>query len=408
MRHHSENPEMEGAIEQLSARGVRSRPLSPGGEQRILARLERAFENVDHTDVELTAFDRRRPASGRPVAIAAIAAVAVLVTLAVAVFLNAGVSDPPASVSPDATDGAHEDDDRTAAASPIGTVRSALTDRASVELFRVNSDAEAYWRLVTLPEFDGQTFRLPTSPLSGVYPGETQLSGRTIRQQIEILGLTGSLMPAAADPYQVAPNTDVRFNRDTGSLVKVGDLVSEEHYTIVSVRPEATPAELRASTTDNPPDEIFLGLPDDLPGDISDLAAEVAAGATTDYDRLVALQDWLRSNFDYSTDVPGGSGSNAIEKFLQIRKGYCEQFAATFAVMARTLGIPSRVAVGYTPGALQPDGWYVVTGRDSHAWPEVWFDGLGWIPFEPTPQRTLPLDPAQGSSLDALRIMPVT
>ena len=72
------------------------------------------------------------------------------------------------------------------------------------------------------------------------------------------------------------------------------------------------------------------------------------------------------------------------------------------------LGIPSRVAVGYTPGALQPDGWYVVIGRDSHAWPEVWFDGLGWIPFEPTPHRTLPLDPAQGSSLEALRIMPVT
>ena len=60
------------------------------------------------------------------------------------------------------------------------------------------------------------------------------------------------------------------------------------------------------------------------------------------------------------------------------------------AVMARTLGIPSRVAVGYTPGALQPDGWYIVTGRDSHAWPEIWLDGVGWILFEPTPSRDLP------------------
>jgi transglutaminase-like putative cysteine protease len=70
--------------------------------------------------------------------------------------------------------------------------------------------------------------------------------------------------------------------------------------------------------------------------------------------------------------------------------GYCEQFAAAFAVMARTLGIPSRVAVGFTPGGMQPNGWHLVAGVDSHAWPEIWFDGIGWIAFEPTPGRTPP------------------
>jgi transglutaminase-like putative cysteine protease len=197
-------------------------------------------------------------------------------------------------------------------------------------------------------------------------------------------------VPAAADVVQVAPNADMRVNLDTGTLLKLTDLVAGDQFTIVSIEPDATLSELRAATTANPPDEIFLGLPDDLPGDISDLAAEVTAGATSDYDRLMALQDWFLSNFEYSTDVPAGHGSNAIEQFLQVRTGYCEQFAATFAVMARTLGIPSRVAVGYTPGALQPDGWYIVTGRNSHAWPEIWFDGIGWIPFEPTPQRPIP------------------
>ncbi len=119
-------------------------------------------------------------------------------------------------------------------------------------------------------------------------------------------------------------------------------------------------------------------MPDDLPDVVEDLAAEVTAGATTDYDRVIALQNWFHS----STTAPRSSpvtASNAIENFLQIRNGYCEQFAGTFAAMARTLGIPSRVAVGYTPGRLRDDGWYSVLGKNSHAWPEIWFDGVGWV-----------------------------
>ena len=76
--------------------------------------------------------------------------------------------------------------------------------------------------------------------------------------------------------------------------------------------------------------------------------------------------------------------------FLQTRRGLCEQFASTFAVMARTLGIPSRVAVGFTPGELNGDGSYSVFGKNAHAWPEVWFDGIGWVDFEPTPPGAVP------------------
>ena len=72
-------------------------------------------------------------------------------------------------------------------------------------------------------------------------------------------------------------------------------------------------------------------------------------------------------------------------EFLQQRRGFCEQFAATFAAMARSLGIPARVAVGYRTGTLGADDRYHVTNHDAHAWPEVWIDGAGWIPFEPTP-----------------------
>ena len=173
-------------------------------------------------------------------------------------------------------------------------------------------------------------------------------------------------------------------------MLKESDLVPGERFTIVSVTPDFTTADLRAATTDNPPDEISLGLPDDVPDTVSDVAAEVTTGATTDYDRLIALQNWFRNNFEYSAEVQSGHGNDALENFLQIRRGYCEQFVATFAVMARTLGIPSRVAVGYTRGELRSDGWYSVFGRNAHAWPEIWFDGIGWVPFEPTPPRGAP------------------
>jgi hypothetical protein len=106
----------------------------------------------------------------------------------------------------------------------------------------------------------------------------------------------------------------------------------------------------------------------------------------------MALQDWFRdpNEFSYSLEVQAGHGSSAIEIFFNERVGYCEQFSATFATMARTLGIPSRVAVGFTPGVLNDEGWYSVIGKNAHAWPELWFDGIGWVPFEPTPGRGAP------------------
>ena len=211
-----------------------------------------------------------------------------------------------------------------------------------------------------------------------------------IRQQLQILALQGQLVPAAADPTQVEPNTDIRFNADTSTLVTLSELASGDQFTIVSKAPDVTLDELRAATTDNPPDDVVLELPDNVPGVVSDLATEVTAGATTDYDRMIALQDWFRNEFTYDLTVAASDDGDAIEMFLQTRSGSCEQFASTFAVMARTLGIPSRVAVGFTPGELNADGSYSVFGKNSHAWPEVWFDGIGWVAFEPTPQRAIP------------------
>ena len=109
----------------------------------------------------------------------------------------------------------------------------------------------------------------------------------------------------------------------------------------------------------------------------------------TPYEAAITLQDWFRSEFDYSLEVQAGHSNSAIEGFLRDRVGYCEQFAGTYAAMMRTLGIPARVAVGFTPGNFNGER-YSVLGKNAHAWPEVWFDELGWVPFEPTPGRGAP------------------
>ena len=85
-------------------------------------------------------------------------------------------------------------------------------------------------------------------------------------------------------------------------------------------------------------------------------------------------------------DTLGDStGVESVAAFLQQRAGYCVHFASTMAVLARDLGIPARVAVGFTAGEEQKDGSHVVKTHDAHAWPELYFGGVGWVAFEPTP-----------------------
>jgi transglutaminase-like putative cysteine protease len=113
------------------------------------------------------------------------------------------------------------------------------------------------------------------------------------------------------------------------------------------------------------------------------------AGAVTTTQKAQALEAYFLDNFAYDLNVAAGSSITDITTFLQRRSGYCEQFAATFAAMARVLGIPSRVAIGYRLGTYDSaKGVYRVTGHDAHAWPEVYIAGQGWVRFEPTPSST--------------------
>src|SRR5262249_4226316 len=122
---------------------------------------------------------------------------------------------------------------------------------------------------------------------------------------------------------------------------------------------------------------------------IKAIALEQTAGAATPYAKAEALRDYFRdpaNGFHYDTSVGSLDTGSAILQFLHDKKGFCVQFASAYAVMARSLGIPARAAVGFTQGTKEADGAYHVNSHNAHAWPEVYLNGLGWTHlFDPTP-----------------------
>jgi hypothetical protein len=120
---------------------------------------------------------------------------------------------------------------------------------------------------------------------------------------------------------------------------------------------------------------------------VGELAAKISAGDTTEYDRVAAVQAWIRSHTTYDLNVPADPpGVDAVDRFLFVtRRGFCEQIASSMAIMLRTLGIPTRLVTGYGPGQRNPlTGYFEVRQSDAHAWVEVFYPGVGWVPYDPT------------------------
>ena len=123
---------------------------------------------------------------------------------------------------------------------------------------------------------------------------------------------------------------------------------------------------------------------------MTDLAERITADATTEYDRVEAVQSWLRRNTEYDLDVPRDPpGVDAVDHFLFVtRTGFCEQIASSLAIMLRTLGIPTRLVTGYGPGERNPlTGYFEVKQSDAHAWVEVFYPGIGWVAVRPDVRR---------------------
>jgi len=295
--------------------------------------------------------------------------------------------------------------------SPLVDIRSRLTNRSTAELFRVRADTESYWRSSALAEFDGTTWGLPERRLEPVGDALDSPAPRSDnRQRITIGVLGGSVVPAAPERVIAgSPSDGLRWDAGASTLETVdGDLEAGDVIDIVSSAPRLDRETLAAAGSTDFGDPMYTSVPADLPAAVETTARQVTSGATSAYEAALSLQAWFQNEFEYSLEIQPGHGNSAIESFLDDRVGYCEQFAGTYAAMMRTLGIPSRVAVGFTSGIAQGDGEFSVIGRNAHAWPEVWFDGIGWVAFEPTPQRGAPnaesytgLPPRQDTSATA-------
>ncbi|MBA2346479.1 MAG: DUF3488 domain-containing protein [Rubrobacter sp.] len=161
-------------------------------------------------------------------------------------------------------------------------------------------------------------------------------------------------------------------------------------YSVVSQIPNATPDQLRHASTTYPAGmaEKYTALPPTGLDRTRALARELTAGTTNPYDAVVKMNNHLRKEYPYDLSIPPQRDEmDAVEYFLfEERRGYCEQFASSLAVMARSQGIPARVATGYVPGEYNPfTGLYEVKASSAHAWVEVYFPGYGWSTFDPTP-----------------------
>jgi transglutaminase-like putative cysteine protease len=291
--------------------------------------------------------------------------------------------------------------------SPLVDIRARMKNRGNTQLFTMqSSDGAHYWRAIGLTQFDGSSWGPGSEELNemGDRSSEVLVGGPRVTQILTVKGLRDQLVPAAYHPVQIArDDVDWASESDTLIMQKGVTLERDDVVALASIISDLTPEVLRAASVDGAP-EGSTSLPSGFPDTAHDAAVEVTAGAATPFDQALALQTFFQQNFTYDLDVQLGNSNDAIEAFLRDRRGFCQQFAGTFAAMARSIGLPARVAVGYTPGDFGSDGLFHVYGRHAHAWPEVWFNGIGWVGFEPTPGRGSPdgsytgLEPSQDDS----------
>ena len=280
---------------------------------------------------------------------------------------------------------------------PLVSMKTEFLDQTDTELFRVTSERPLYWRLITLSEFDGIAWTPTEEPEEPALDGiifspllDSPSSAESIEQTFEITGLRGRAVPAAYQPADVQIEgdaaDDLEFDPRTADLQLQSELTEGTTYTVRSLVPETSFQVMNAA---EPGDlgGVYRGLPDLDPA-VVDLLEQWTAEAETPFERLLAIQTQLRA-FDYSTEVDNEASSDYLRRFLlETKRGYCQQFATAFTLLARRLGMEARVAVGFLPGETSPEAptEYLVRGTDAHAWPEVYFENVGWVAFEPTPR----------------------
>ncbi len=373
--------------------------LGDGVAPIALAESAAAFLYLLRADVRT-----RRPGTPRPTASLSIAAGSIVVALilsATAPGLDRGgaSSFTAGGISIGGT------------VTPLIDLGRDLRRPAAVKVLTYTTTATApeYLKLASLDQFTGtvwkhrerDTKRLPVGNSIGPVTGLSDAVKTTkASTSVQIANMQSRWLPV---PFPVKGvrglNGTWSWDPDDLTIGGVGTSTEGQQYTVTSLQLQPTADQLKSAGGFVPASiSRDLFVPTTLPPIIKATAIKATIGATSEYQMAVDLQNYFRNNnFVYSVQTPlkqgyDGDGGAVIAKFLQVKSGYCVHFASAMALMARTLGIPSRVTEGYLPGtsnggSVNNPGIYTVTSDDLHAWPELYFAGVGWVPFEPTVSR---------------------
>lgn len=336
--------------------------------------------------------------------LAGVEVVAVLVAVMVVVTLTVNVV--PAGAGGAAPGGGGGGGGGTIEASLVNAGDS-IRIQGSIELspavrFAVTSDEPRYWRVGSYDRYTGGGWVRTggTRPYDG--PLRSPLgNSRSVRQVYEPEERL-SIMPAAWKPRQYSGSVGARVT-DDGGLRPADTVGPGDSYTVESRVPVARPAVLRDAGTEYPTAirERYVQLPASTPDRVGERTTRITANAETPYETALVVEQWLKNNRDYSLDVDRPRGDIAEAFLFEMDAGYCTYFATTMVAMLRSQGIPARLAVGYTTGERVAEDRWVARGLNSHAWVEVFFPGVGWIQFDPTPAG--PREQVEQNAVDTAR-----
>ncbi len=281
--------------------------------------------------------------------------------------------------------------------------------QGDTEIFKVKPSEDAplvyYWRVRIYDTYeDGKWFasagkEIPFTPASGelvVYepPAVSNIDFvfNWHSKAASILVTPGyPLWVSRASAFQASlPGVD---SYDVLSWTTLSPIQNGDQYQVKAALLAPTVKELRAAP-ESYPDwvvEHYLTLPDGLSREIRRIAEQLTGSYDNNYDKADAITNYLRTEIEYNLEVsPPPPGVDPVDWFLFTWKsGFCNYYASAEVLLLRAAGIPARMVVGYAPGDYQPDGSYLIRAKDAHAWPEVYFSGIGWIEFEPTTSQPI-------------------
>lgn len=260
--------------------------------------------------------------------------------------------------------------------------------------------ARHYWRARVYDTYEDGYWTSRQAREIEILPGQPDTSIPDVGQRnptevnIEWQGSPQSLLVGLPQPVNANRAGTLSYTPTLGGPLDVMALIASEpvqpgdRYTTNALTINPTISALRNSGVNYPAwvRARYLQLPEGFSPRVAALAEEITAGQSNPYDKAVAITAYLRREMDYAETIPAPPpGTDSLEWFLfTTRQGYCNYYATAQVMMLRAVGVPARMAVGYAQGQLDSTGGYTVRNRDSHAWPEVYFEGIGWVEFEPT------------------------